>query len=155
LLSLRAGADAGKLVLGEVLRSNGAIGPSPGQRIAVHQRENIRPLNIYSDRDDIVRRVQLTFAGKEKPIPSMALELAARAQQAEPAIGPDGNVTLAGYRIPSAVANTMTLNFDGGARDIRTYSLADLHSCVEHEDKEFFRREFAGKVVIFGTLTDE
>src|SRR5246500_4995209 len=48
LLSLRAGADAGKLVLGEVLRPDGTVGPSPGQRIAVHQRENIRPLNIYS-----------------------------------------------------------------------------------------------------------
>jgi class 3 adenylate cyclase/CHASE2 domain-containing sensor protein len=155
LLSLRAGADAGKLLLGEVLRPNGSVGPSPGQRIAVHQRENIRPLNIITDRDDIVRRVQLTFAGKEKPIPSMALELAARAQQAEPVIGDDGSVTLAGYRVPSTVPNTMTLNFDGGARDIRTYSLADLRACVERGDKEFFRREFAGKVVIFGTLTDE
>jgi len=155
LLSLRAGADAGKLVLGEVLRPNGVIGPAPGQRIAVHQRDNIRPLNVYSDRDDIVRRVQLTFVGKEKPIPSMALELAARAQQVEPVIGDDGSVTLAGYRIPSTVANTMTLNFDGGARDIRTYSLADLRACVERDDKEFFRREFAGKVVILGTLTDE
>jgi adenylate cyclase len=155
LLSLRAGADAGKLVLGEVLRPNGAIGPAPGQRIAVHQRDNIRPLNVYSDRDDIVRRVQLTFAGKEKPIPSMALELAARAQRVAPVIGDDGSVTLAGYRIPSTVANTMTLNFDGGARDIRTYSLADLRACVERDDKAFFRREFAGKVVILGTLTDE
>ena len=98
--------------------------------------------------------MQLTFAGKEKPIPSMALELAARAQQAEPVIGEDGSVTLAGYRIPSAVQNTMTLNFDGGANDIQTYSLADLRACVERDDKDFFRREFAGKVVIFGTLLD-
>src|SRR5262249_1346804 len=58
LLSLRSGAAAGKVVLGEVLRDDGAIGPSPGQRIAVRQ-QNIRPLNIYSDPDEIVRRVQL------------------------------------------------------------------------------------------------
>jgi adenylate cyclase len=154
LLSLRAGANAGKVVLGEVLRQDGAVGPSPGQRIAVGQQKNIRPLNIYSDPDDIVRRVQLTFAGKERPIPSMALELAARAQHAEPVLGEDGSVTLAGYRIPGAVRNTMTLNFDGGATDIRTYSLADLHGCVGRGNNEFFRREFEGKVVIFGTLLD-
>jgi adenylate cyclase len=154
LLSLRAGANAGKLVLGEALRDDGTVGPSPGQRIAVRQRENIRPLNILTGPDDIVRRIQLTFAGKEKPIPSMALELAARAQQAEPVIGEDGHVTLAGYRIPSAATNTMTLNFDGVARDIRTYSLADLRACVERDDKEFFRRQFGGKVVIFGSLLD-
>jgi class 3 adenylate cyclase len=153
LLSLRAGASAGKLVLGEALRSDGAVSPSHGQRIAVRQQQNIRPLNIYSDPDDIVRRVQLTFAGKEKPIPSMALELAARAQQAEPVIGEDGSVSLSGYRIPSAVKNTMTLNFDG-ANDVQTYSLADLRACVERDDKAFFQRQFAGKIVIFGTLLD-
>ena len=63
-------------------------------------------------------------------------------------------MTLAGYRIPSAVTNTMTLNFDGGAADIQTYSLADLRACVERDDKEFFRRQFDGKIVIFGTLLD-
>src|SRR6201997_2490886 len=137
LLSLRAAAGTGKVVLGEVLRSDGAIVPAPGQRIAVRQQQNIRPLNIYSDAGDVVRRVQLTFAGKEKPIPSMALELAARALKAEPVIAEDGSVTLAAYRIPGSVKNTMTLNFDGGAGDVQTYSLADLRACVERDDKEF------------------
>src|ERR1700761_8104526 len=154
LLSLRAAAGSGKVVLGEVLRSDGAIVPAPGQRIAVRQQQNIRPLNIYSDAGDVVRRVQLTFAGKEKPIPSMALELAARALKAEPVIAEDGGVTLAGYLIPGSVKNTMTLNFDGGADDVQTYSLADLRACVERDDKEFFRRQFADKIVIFGTLLD-
>jgi len=94
------------VVLGEVLRSDGAIGPSPGQRIAVRQQQNIRPLNIYSDLGDVVRRVQLSFAGKEKPIPSMALELASRALKAEPVISDDGSVTLAGYRIPRRASRT-------------------------------------------------
>ena len=49
LLSLRAGASAGKVVLGEILRDEGSLGPSAGQRIAVGQQRNIRPLNIYSD----------------------------------------------------------------------------------------------------------
>ncbi|HWZ38401.1 MAG TPA: adenylate/guanylate cyclase domain-containing protein [Bradyrhizobium sp.] len=154
LRSLATGAAAGKVVLGEVLRDDGAIGPAAGQRIAVRQQQNIRPLNVYFDPDEIFRRVPLTFAGKQGPIPSMALELAARAQQAAPVFAKDGSVTLAGYYIPSAVMNTLTLNFDGGAADIQTYSLADLRACVERGDKEFFRSQFEGKIVIFGTLLE-
>src|SRR6516225_8499741 len=137
LRALAGGAAAGKIVLGEVWRTEGAIAPSPGQRIAVRQQQNIRPLNVYSDPDDVVRRVPLTFPGN-----------------AEPVFAADGSVTLAGYRIPSAVKNTLTLNFDGGGNDVLTYSLADLHACVEANDKDFFHRQFDGKVVIFGTLLD-
>ena len=63
-------------------------------------------------------------------------------------------MTLAGYRIPEAIENTMTLNFDGGADDIPTYSLADLRACAEKNDTDFFRRHFGGKVVLIGTLLD-
>ncbi len=37
-------------------------------------------------------------------------------------------MTLGGYRIPTLAANTTTLNFDGGADDIPTFSLADLRA---------------------------
>jgi adenylate cyclase len=152
LRALAAGASAGKIVLGEALRPDGANRPSDGQRIAIRSLQNIRPLNIVSDPDDVVRRVPLIFAGKEKPIPSMALELASRALAAEPVINKDGSVSLAGYRVPGA--GTLTLNFDGGSADVQTYSLADLRACVERDDAEFFRRQFADKIVIFGTLLD-
>ena len=128
LRSLAAGAAAGKVVLGEWLRADHPIGPSAGQRIAVGHQKNIRPLNIYSDPDEVVRRMPLTFLQSGKQVTSMALELASRAQKAEPAFAPDGSVTLAGYRIPSAVAETMTVNFEGGANDIQTFSLADLRA---------------------------
>jgi class 3 adenylate cyclase/CHASE2 domain-containing sensor protein len=154
LRSLASGASAGKVVLGEVLRAEEPISPSPGQRIAIRQASNIRPLNVTTDPDDVVRRVPLTFADKDKLIPSMSLELASRAQQAEPVISEDGSVTLAGYRIPGAVRNTMTLNFDGGAGDVQTFSLADLRACVEKNDTDFFHQAFDGKVVILGTLLD-
>jgi class 3 adenylate cyclase/CHASE2 domain-containing sensor protein len=154
LRSLAKGSAAGKVVLGEVLRPNGSIRPSDGQRIAVRQQRNIRPLNVYVDPDDVVRRVPLTFSGDTKPIPSMALELASRALGTEPVLADDGSVTLAGYLIPSAVPNTLTLNFEGGADDIRTFSLADLRACVESNNTDFFRRAFAGKAVLFGTLLD-
>src|SRR5882757_7601304 len=149
LRSLAKGSVAGKVVLGEVL---GGEGPSPGQRIAVGQQKNIRALNIHLDPDEVVRRVPLTFPGGEKPVPSMALELASRALKAEPTLAEDGSVTLAGYLIPSAAPNTLTLNFEGGGNDVPTFSFADLWACVERNNTDFFRREFADKVVIFGTL---
>jgi class 3 adenylate cyclase len=154
LRALATGAAGSKVVLGEVLRDDGVIGPTAGQRIAVRQQQNIRPLNVHTDPDDIVRRVPLTFAGKEGPVPSMALELASRAEQAKPMFFKDGSLALAGYHIPSAVRNTLTLNFDGGSADIQTYSLADLRACVERDDKDFFRRQFDGKIVIFGTVLE-
>ena len=69
-----------------------------------------------------------------------------RAQPAQPA---SAKVVTAG-----AVANTITLNFAGGADDIPTFSLADLRACVEKDDKDFFRRHFDGKVVLIGSLLD-
>src|ERR1700681_2061609 len=149
LRSLAKGSAAGKVVLGEVL---GGDGPSPGQRIAVGQQKNFPALNIYSEPDEVVRKVPLTFPDEGKQVPSMALELASRALSAEPTLAEDGSVTLAGCRIPGVARNTLTLNFEGGGNDVPTFSLADLRACVERNDTEFFHREFTGKVVIFGTV---
>ena len=63
-------------------------------------------------------------------------------------------MTLAGYQVPGRVPNTMTLNFEGGADDIPTFSFADLRACAVKNDKDYFRRWFDGKVVIFGTVLD-
>src|ERR1700682_3054536 len=142
LRALAAGSSAGKVVLGEVLRGDQPIRPSPGQRIAARQQQNLRPLNVYTDSDDVVRRLPLTFSVDGTRLPSMALELASRALDAKPEFGHDGTVTLAGYRIPSQVPNTMTLNFDGGANDVPTFSFADLRFCATKNDSEYFRRWF-------------
>ena len=61
-------------------------------------------------------------AGLTQLTKSMALELASRALGAKPEFKADGTAALAGYRIPGAVRNTMTLNFEGGADDIPTSS---------------------------------
>ncbi len=84
----------------------------------------------------------------------MSVELASRKLGQQPQWGPSGELTLAGYRVPGVIANTLTVNFAGGADNIPTYSLADLRACVEKGDTEYFRREFAGKVVLLGTLLD-
>ena len=154
LRALAAGSAAGKVVLGEVLRGDQPIRPSPGQRIAVRQSQNIRALNVYVDSDDVVRRLPLTFTVDGKPVPSMALELASRATGARPEFRADGTVMLAGYPVPGTVPDTMTLNFEGGADDIPTYSFADLRACAAGNDKDFFRRQFDGKIVIVGTVLE-
>jgi adenylate cyclase len=149
LRSLAKGAAAGKVVLGEQLDGDG---PSPGQRIAVGHQKNIRALNVVTDPDEVIRKVPLMFSAEGKPVPAIALELASRALGAEPVLAEDRTVTLAGYRIPGTVPNTLTLNFEGGGDGIPTFSFADLRACIERNDLDFFRREFDGKIVIFGTV---
>lgn len=142
LRALAAAAKQDKVVLGQVQFRDRPIGPSPGQRIAVGQQKNIRPLNAYADPDDIVRRLPFGFTVDGRRTNSLAVELVARALGHQP-IAPS-----------SSVPDTVTLNFAGGADDIPTYSLADLRACVEKGDADYFRRQFAGKVVIVGTLLD-
>jgi class 3 adenylate cyclase/CHASE2 domain-containing sensor protein len=151
LRALAAGASAGKLLLGEV-QNDPSAKPSPGQRIAVRQQQNIRALNVYVDRDEVIRRLPLSFAVDGRRVPSMAVELVARAGGLTPEFSADGAMTIAGRSVNGAVPGTLTLNFEGGADDIPTYSLADLRACVEKGDREFFRRQFDGKIVLVGTL---
>jgi len=145
LRALALGARAGKVVLGQVQHQDAPVLPSPGQRAAVGFGRNIRALNVYDDPDGVIRRMPLVFTVDDEPVPSMAAELAARAT------GAPASAKLASA---GAVADTITLNFAGGADDIPTFSLADLRACAEKDDKDFFRRHFDGKVVLIGTVLD-
>src|SRR5690349_22628042 len=98
LRALATGARDGKVVLGEAQHRDFPILPSPAQRIAVGQTANIRSLNVYNDPDDVVRRIPLHVVIDGESVPSMAVELAARALGASPD-------TLSGSRIPSQVAD--------------------------------------------------
>ena len=146
LRALALGARGGKVVLGETQHQNQPLLPSPGQRAAVGFGRNIRPLNVYNDADDVIRRVPLSFVVDGQPVASMAAELVARATEgmAAPAKHADSGV----------IPNMITLNFAGGADDIPTFSLADLRACAEKNDKDFFHRHFDGKVVLIGTVLD-
>jgi len=145
LRALALGARADKVVLGEAQHQDKPLLPAPGQRAAVGFGRNIRALNLYNDADDIARRMPLSFVVDGASVPSFAVELANRARGAplSPDIGRTG-----------AVPGTITLNFAGGADDIPTFSFADLHACLDKDDTAFFRRHFAGKVVLIGTVLD-
>ncbi|MGX1325117.1 adenylate cyclase [Bradyrhizobium sp. USDA 377] len=150
LIALRQLSDSGKLVLGEILSNDHPDRPYRAQQLAV--KNNIRALNVHTDPDDVIRRMPLSFSIDGKPVPAMAVELAARALGTRPETGPSGAMELSGYAIPSAVANTLTLNFRGLGRDVPAYSFADLHACADKGDRDFFRRAFEGKVVLLGTI---
>jgi class 3 adenylate cyclase/CHASE2 domain-containing sensor protein len=146
LRSLASGARAGKVVLGQVQHQGQPLLPSPGQRAAVGFGRNIRPLNVATDPDDVIRRVPLRFEVDGEEVPSMALELVSRALQRPPA-------DVSGRR-SQQVSEMLVLNFQGGADDIPTYSLADLYACALQGDGDFFKRHLGGKVVLIGTLLD-
>jgi len=150
LRALASGGRAGKIVLGETESGSQLIQPTAGQRLAVGGRANLRLLNIHTDVDDVVRRVPLVFSVNDRFVPSMALELASRAQGASPTVDADG-VSIAGEPVPSIVDNTIAIAFSGGSNDIPSYSFADLRACLDKNDKDFFRRQFADKVVILGS----
>ena len=150
LIALRQLSDSGKLVLGEILSNDHPDRPYRAQQLAV--KNNIRALNVHTDPDDVIRRMPLSFAIDGKPVPAMAVELAARALGTTPGTGPSGAMQLSGYTIPSAIPNTLTLNYRAMGRDIPAYSFADLRACVEKGDRDFFRRAFEGKVVLLGTV---
>jgi adenylate cyclase len=145
LRAIALGARAGKVVLGEVQHQDNPVLPSPGQRAAAGFGANIRALNLYSDPDEVVRRMPLGFMVDGERVPSMAAELAERAT---------GQPVSARIAAAGAVPDTLTLNFAGGGEDIPTYSLADLRACAEKDDKDFFRRHFGGKIVLIGTVLD-
>lgn len=150
LIALRQISDSGKLVLGEILSNDHPEVPYRAQQVAV--RNTVRALNVHTDHDDVIRRMPLSFAIEGRPVPAMAVELAARAAGAKAEIASSGATELSGYAVPSAVPNTMTLNFRGLGRDIPTFSFVDLRACVEKGDADFFRRTFDGKVVLLGTV---
>ncbi len=126
---------AGRLVLGKVRLSQQSIVPYKGQQAAVGGPANIRPLNLLLDADNVVRRHPAGFPDEAGGrVPSFAAELAGRAG--------------------AAVAGDFLINYNTGTDDIPIYSLADLHACVEGGGADYFRRHFAGKVVIVGAALD-
>ena len=152
LRALGIAARTGKVVLAEIQRGNDSISPAAGQRVAVGGPHNIRAINVLVDPDGVVRRVPLLVS--DGTTPAMALELASRALGVAPEVKDHMSVSLQGYRLPQSGSNALTLNFRGGSNDIPTYSFADLHSCLERGNAEFFRRHFEGKIVLFGSALD-
>ena len=159
LQSLRKHSRDGRLVLSKVQHSLKPILPATGQRFAVGHNRNIRAANLYTDAEGIVRGVPLTFGlsgagGENRFEPSLAAELALRALGDGLQFDPEGRATRDGVPVPTVGENNLLINFDDNQSGIPTYSLADLNACAAAGDTEFFRRHFAGKIVLLGAVLD-
>jgi class 3 adenylate cyclase/CHASE2 domain-containing sensor protein len=175
LVTLRSGAERGTFVLGMMQHSDKPIVPYQGYQVAVRREQNIRPLNIVTDGDGVIRRVPLFFRrhGADNTtsglLPAMALEMAQRTVDVTPVIDAWGGVALAGRTIAArpdpvmtvrrqkravTLRNNFVVNLQGGPAAIPTYSLADLYQCVVSGRTAFFTEHFAGKAVMFGTVLD-
>ncbi len=143
LLALRSGAQTGRIVLGFAQHETKPVLPHSTQIWAVNGSANIRPTNVITDSDNIVRRVSLRFdtvdsAGTKSTIPQFAVEIAKRAGVVD---DPDGD-------------SDILLNFDPAYSRPRVYSLADLVACAEAGNDGFFRKAFADKIVLVGAVLD-
>ncbi len=123
-----------KLVLAEVRLSDTPIRPYTGQEIAVGGPDNIRPVHLTPDRDNVVRR-HPAFLPLENgdQVSSFAAELSARSGAA-----PGGDI-LIDYITP--------------AEQFPTYRFSDLYACYEQGDNTVFEG-FRDKVVVIGTALD-
>ena len=155
LVTMKQWSKTDQIVLGKVQHQHKPIVPYPGYSFAVGHAKNIRSVNLLSDDDGVIRRVPLTFRsdqGVEET--SMSLELAARARGSTARRTADGDLVLDGEHIPGSRINRIAINFDAGPGAIPTYSLADLFACAQRGDVGYFRRHFAGKVVLVGAVLD-
>jgi class 3 adenylate cyclase/CHASE2 domain-containing sensor protein len=160
LRTLQAGARDGRLVLGKVSHGELPIAPSRAQSIAVGNEKNIRVENLEADTDDIIRRVPVSDEAVDLKLgtrvePTMAVELAARGLGVKPEIGPGARLALGDYAVPVSRHDTFLVNFDAG-NDIPTYPLIDLYECAQKGEAsaEYFRQQFAGKIVMLGYVRD-
>ncbi len=135
--ALRRAADKGKIVLGKAIFGGEELKPYDGLVTAARGDANLRLLNLDLDQDDVVRGYFLKHADEAQgATTSFGAELALRAG----AVLPDKN---------------FLINFNTAPGDIPVYSMVDLLQCAEvAKDEAYFRRHFAGKIVLFGEALD-
>ncbi|MGK9164969.1 CHASE2 domain-containing protein [Inquilinus limosus] len=135
LQALAVLGPAQKIVLGFAQSGDLALRPEQAQVIAAGEA-NLRPINLLRDRDDVVRLypVRLPLQGGGDT-PSFAAELVSRAGYAPPRGEP-------------------LIDFTIGPRDVPIYEFADLAACAAAGRVDFFRREFADRIVVIGGILD-
>jgi adenylate cyclase len=143
LKALRRAADQGRIVLGFAQNQGEPILPTQQQRTAVRDIDNIYlnqgAVNPVTDTDGVVRRMPLSFATDRGTVTTLSAGLYVRS------VGADAQAL--GGKPP------MLLNFASAARP-QLYSLADLVACANAGNADFFKQQFAGKIIIFGGILD-
>ena len=109
--------------------------------------------NLTSDADDFVRQQELIEApaqsGDTPPARSFAMRVA------EKYVGTDaqfqnGQLTLAGQRIPISADRTIAINYAGPPGTFPRYSMADVEATAKAGDQAKLRSWLGGKIVLMG-----
>jgi adenylate cyclase len=132
-------ARADLVVAGYTQLSESTI--EPMQAVLLGGEANLRPVNIPPDPDGVVRLYPGSLypgdlSGLDHEVPSFAAELVRRA----------------GGRFDDATVPLIDPTI--APADIPLYDFGDLWRCALAGDLDFFRRAFAGRVVIVGVVLD-
>jgi class 3 adenylate cyclase/CHASE2 domain-containing sensor protein len=136
LIALRDLGRSGRLVLGYAPGANKrAIVPYRGQIVAVGA-ENLRPVNVLRDPDEVVRRYLAGFSDDQgNSLTSFAVELVRRFGIAPP-------------------DDTFLVDFTRNPATLPVYSLADMLACARGGNEALLRERFADRIVLIGTALD-
>jgi adenylate cyclase len=153
--------NTGDVILGKVQHQTKPVAPFPAHSFAIGHQKNIRLLNLGTKNDDlegIIRYLPLWFEatntdGSKRQDYSMALELASRHLGAHPETINKNTFQLGEHLIPMK-DDAILINFDTRPDIIPTYSLADLYACSQAGDTDYFKRHFANKIILLGTILD-
>ncbi|GJL95069.1 MAG: adenylate/guanylate cyclase domain-containing protein [Hyphococcus sp.] len=134
LQSLARAGRNGKLVISEARLSETPIKPYPGQVLAIGGGDNVRPVHLTPDNDNIVRRhpafLPLEGGGA---VHSFAAELSARA-----GVSPKDDALI---------------DFTASVNEFPTYRFSDIYECLKSGDKTALGL-FKNKIVLIGTALD-
>jgi adenylate cyclase len=160
LVSLfQRGRQGGKILLGWVSFADRPIRPHASFETAIG-RANVRSLMATPDPDGVVRSMPLvwsaidTVTGDPITRASISLELASRLLGEPVKINENAEPHLSGKAIPLNEFGSLQLNFDTSKGAIPSFSFADLLSCAESGQQDYFERYFKGKAVLLGLVTD-
>ncbi len=134
LQALAKAGRSGRLVLSETRLSETPIRPYAGQEIAVGGPENIRPVHLTPDPDNVVRRhpAYLSLENGER-VRSFASEISAR--------------------MGKPPAEDILIDFITPREQFSAYRFSDLYDCVEMGKTDGFG-VFTDKAVLIGTALD-
>lgn len=129
----KAGRDGG-LVLSETRLSETPIRPYAGQEIAVGGAENILPVHLTPDPDNVIRRhPAYLFLENGERVRSFAAEISAR--------------------MGKPPADDILIDFVSPREQFSAYRFSDLYDCVAAGQTDGFDT-FSGKAVLIGTALD-
>jgi adenylate cyclase len=132
------GRKEGRLLMGEVYLEDSSLSPYKGFAYAIGGANNIFPLNVIPDSDNVIRQIPntisvLTASGEDLKVPSFAAEIFRR---------------MSGL-YDRTEGKVEVVNYDP-ERPLEVHSFSQVLKCAQAGADYYFRKAFAGKVVLLG-----